>query len=89
MQANLIRALGDSRTPAWLLGLGLTINIIFEPIFILGLEWGVPGAALATVASQVAANILGLFYIRRHVPLLWPRREDWRRRLRSFRRRAC
>ncbi len=78
MQANLIRALGDSRTPAWLLGLGLTINIIFEPIFILGLEWGVPGAALATVASQVAANILGLFYIRRHVPLLWPRREDWR-----------
>ena len=78
MQANLIRALGDSRTPAWLLGLGLTVNIIFEPIFILGLGWGVPGAALATVASQVAANIFGLFYIRRHVPLLWPRREDWR-----------
>ena len=77
MQANLIRALGDSRTPTWLLALGLTLNIVFEPLFILGLDLGVPGAALATAASQVAANIFGLWYIRRHVPVLWPRRGDW------------
>ena len=56
MQANLIRALGDSRTPAWLLALGLTLNILFEPFFILVLDLGVPGAALATAASQVAAS---------------------------------
>ncbi len=84
MQANLIRALGDSRTPTWLLALGLTLNILFEPLFILGLDLGVPGAALATAASQVVANIFGLWYIRHHVPALWPRREDWRFSLRML-----
>ena len=82
IQAPLIRALGDSRTPTWLLALGLTLNILFEPLFILGLALGVPGAALATAASQVVANIFGLWYIRQHVPAHWPRREDWRFSLR-------
>lgn len=77
MQANLIRALGDSRTPTCFLALGLTLNILFEPFFILVLDLGVPGAALATAASQVAANVLGLWYIRRHIPVLWPNRADW------------
>ncbi len=78
MQTNLIRSLGDSRTPTIMLGCGLGLNILFEPIFIIGLGWGVPGAALATVFSQVVANLLGLFYIFRRVTVLVPRREDWR-----------
>lgn len=76
MQANLIRALGDSRTPTCMLAFGLTLNILFEPLFLLGLELGVPGAALATAASQVVANVISLLYLRRRVPILWPRRED-------------
>ncbi|MBR1885776.1 MAG: MATE family efflux transporter [Schwartzia sp.] len=78
MQTNLIRALGDSRIPTMMLSGGLVINIIFEPIFILGLGLGVPGAALATAASQILANAICFFYIRRHIPALWIRREDWR-----------
>lgn len=78
VQANLIRALGDSRAPTCLLAMGLTLNIIFEPIFILGLDLGVAGAAWATAAAQAAANLISLYYIRRRVPTLWPRREDWR-----------
>ncbi len=78
MQTNLIRSLGDSRTPTIMLACGLGLNILFEPIFIIGLGWGVPGAALATVFSQVVANLLGLFYICRRVTMLVPRREDWR-----------
>ncbi|MGP1471323.1 MAG: MATE family efflux transporter [Schwartzia sp. (in: firmicutes)] len=76
MQTNLIRALGDSRTPTCMLAFGLTLNILFEPLFLLGLELGVPGAALATAASQVVANVVSLLYLRRRVPILWPRRED-------------
>ena len=78
MQTNLIRALGDSRIPTIMLSIGLVINIIFEPIFLLVLELGVPGAAMATAASQVLANLICFFYIRGKVPALWIRREDWR-----------
>lgn len=38
-QTNLIRALGDSKTPTVLLACGLTLNIIFEPIAILVFGW--------------------------------------------------
>lgn len=78
MQTNLLRALGDSRLATIMLSGGLIINIVFEPIFILGFGLGVPGAALATAASQVFANAICFFYIRRHISALWIRREDWR-----------
>ncbi|WP_462331586.1 MATE family efflux transporter [Schwartzia sp. (in: firmicutes)] len=78
MQTNLIRALGDSQRPTYLLAFGLILNIIFEPIFIIVLGWGVPGAALATVCSQVVANLVCLFYISRKVSALWIQKEDWR-----------
>ena len=63
MQTNLIRALGDSRLATIMLSGGLIVNIIFEPIFLLGFGLGVPGAALATAASQVIANLICFFYI--------------------------
>ncbi len=78
MQTNLIRALGDSRVPTMMLSTGLVINIVFEPIFILGFGLGVPGAAMATAASQVLANLICFFYIRRKVSALWIRKEDWK-----------
>ena len=78
MQTNLLRALGDSRLATIMLSGGLVINIVFEPIFILGFGLGVPGAALATAASQVFANLICFLYIRRHISALWIRREDWR-----------
>ena len=85
MQTNLIRALGDSRTPTYMLALGLTLNIVFEPIFILVLGWGVPGAALATVASQVIGNLVCFLYIVKKVPALHARHEDWQLTRADFR----
>lgn len=78
MQTNIIRALGDSRTPTIMLALALSINIVLEPVALLVLAWGVPGAAIATVASQVIGNILCFIYIARKVPLLHIHREDWK-----------
>ena len=78
MQTNIIRALGDSRMPTIILAVALTVNIILEPVAILVLEWGIPGAALATVASQFIGNIICFVYILKKVPALHTRREDWR-----------
>ena len=83
-QTNLIRALGDSKTPTILLASGLSLNIIFEPIAILVFDWGIPGAALATLASQVCGNLLCLVFILRKVPALHAHRHDWRPDLKFY-----
>lgn len=83
-QMNLMRALGNSRTPTLLMGAGVTINIVFELIAIPLMGWGIPGAAAATIASQFVANLIGLAYIWKRVPDLHTRRRDW-----IFSRRIC
>ena len=76
-QINLIRALGDSRTPTVLLAIGLLINIILEPIAIIVLDLGIPGAAFATLVSQVFGNGLTAAYIWCKVPRLHTSPADW------------
>ena len=42
------------------------------------LQWGVGGAALATVVSQAVSVLLCLEFVRRRIPALHMRRADWR-----------
>lgn len=77
LQNCLIRALGDSTMPTVLLGIALLLNIVLEPIAILVLGWGIPGAALATVVSQGMGALIFFVYIRRRVPVLHVRRADF------------
>ena len=67
--AAILRGLGDSRTPVLFLIVAVTINIILDPIFIIGLgpvpAMGVKGAALATVLSQGVAFFLSIRYLAR------------------------
>lgn len=44
--------------------LGTVVNIVLDPVMILGLGWGVSGAALATIIGNIAAC---LFYISYYV----------------------
>ena len=67
MQNCLIRALGDSKMPTILLAVTLAINVALEPIAILVLGWGIPGAALATHRASVrssSGSIYGDVYLR-------------------------
>ena len=45
--------------------LGAGLNIVLDPIFIFVLELGVPGAAIATVISQVASTVFVLICLTR------------------------
>ena len=76
-QTNLLRALGDSRMPTVILATALIINIILEPVAILVLGWGIPGAALATIVAQFLGNVICYIYICKKVPVLRTYREDW------------
>ena len=77
MQSNLIRALGDSKMPTVIQATTLCINIALEPVAIIILELGIPGAAAATILSIIIGNIVCFIYIKKRVPLLHVRREDW------------
>ena len=77
MQLNLIRALGDSKMPTVFQAATLIINIVLEPIAIIILDGGIPGAALATIVSLICGNIICFVYIKKNIPILHTKREDW------------
>ena len=77
MLTNLIRALGDSKMPTVIQATTLCINILLEPIAIIGLDLGIPGSAGATILALTLGNIFCIFYIKKRVPYLHVRREDF------------
>lgn len=77
MLTNLIRALGDSKMPTVIQATTLVINILLEPVAIIGLGLGIPGSAGATIVALTIGNILCLVYIKKRVPYLNVRREDF------------
>lgn len=77
MFTNLIRALGDSKMPTMIQATTLVINILLEPVAIIWLGLGIPGSALATIVALTIGNILCLVYIKKRVPYLHVRREDF------------
>lgn len=74
----IIRAIGDSRTPLMFLTVSCVLNVGLVILFVGPLAWGVGGAALATVVAQAVSVLLCLELIRRRMPVLHLRREDWR-----------
>ncbi len=78
MQTNLIRALGDSKIPTVIQATTLCINIALEPVAIIVLGLGIPGAAGATIVSLIIGNIVCFIYIKRKVPLLHITRADFK-----------
>ncbi len=76
--AALLRAVGDSFTPLCFFAVSVILNIGLDLLFILGMEQGVKGAALATVISQGVGAAGIVFYTNRFRPELRLRREDMR-----------
>lgn len=68
--SNVIRALGDSKTPLLFLIIACVLNIGLDFLFILGFRMGVAGAAWATVISQAVSGVLCLLYIKKNLPVL-------------------
>ena len=61
-QNSLIRATGNARVPMTGMIMGAVLNIILDAIFIIPLDMGVKGAALATVISQLVTAMYFLSY---------------------------
>lgn len=68
--SSIIRALGDSKTPFYFLLFSTVLNIILDIIFVLPLQWGVAGAAFATLISQAVSAVLCYIYMKRKFGIL-------------------
>lgn len=74
--ANILRALGDSKTPLYFLILSSLTNIVLDLTFVLGFNMGVFGVGFATVISQALSAIVSLIYAFLKVPYFKFTREE-------------
>jgi putative MATE family efflux protein len=77
--STIMRALGDSRTPLRFVTVAVLANVVLDPLFIAGFNWGIQGAAFATVTSQGIAFIYGFTHMYRHrlAPFTRPSLPAW------------
>ena len=59
--SGILRAMGNSKTPFYALIVASLLNVILDLIFIAVFNWGIGGAAAATVISQLISAAIILF----------------------------
>ena len=73
-----LRGLGDSKTPLYFLVIATILNIILDLFFIVVLEYGVEGTAIATIISQAVAFISAVFYLQWKQSIIQFRLKDFK-----------
>lgn len=64
--AAILRSVGDSRTPLYMLIISSVINVVLDLLFVLKFGMGVAGVAYATVIAQGVSAALCAMYIIKH-----------------------
>ena len=78
--ASLLRAVGNSTVPLVFLGVCSVLNVVLDVAAVLLLDWGVAGAAAATVLSRWVSGLGLAAYTLVKLPQLRPTRADRRMR---------
>lgn len=77
MISNILRALGDSKTPLYFLVFSSLLNIFLDILFLVPFQMGVAGAAWATILSQFLSGFLSLLVGWKAFPVLHVKRKDF------------
>lgn len=67
---SIFNALGDTKTVSKILVIGITMNIILDPIFIFVFDLGITGAAIATSLTIIINSCLLIYKLRTSTDLL-------------------
>lgn len=78
LSSNVIRALGDSKTPLYFLIFSSLLNIVLAILFVTKFKWGVAGAGFATVTAQFFATLLCVGFMFWKFPILHLKKSDWK-----------
>jgi len=73
---SILRGMGESIRPMLLILLTTVLNIVLDLLFIAVFDWGIEGAARATVAAQGIGMCIAISYIHNQHPLLSIKKED-------------
>ena len=76
LSSSSLRSAGDTLAALLALGVSILANVGLDLLFVAKFQWGVAGAAWATVASQTLAAILAAGYLAWRYPELLFRRAD-------------
>lgn len=68
--SSILRGLGDSKTPLYFLIISSVLNVGLDFLFVVGFEWGVSGAAWATVISEGVAYLIAILYVNKKSTIL-------------------
>ncbi len=63
--ATILRSLGDGRTPLHAMIVAAITNIVLDLLFVLVLNFGISGAAIATLIAQIISSLYCLHHIRK------------------------
>ena len=77
MISNILRALGDSKTPLYFLVFSSLLNIVLDILFLVPFKMGVAGAAWATILAQFLSGLLSLVVGWRIFPVLHLNKKDF------------
>lgn len=75
--ANILRAVGDSKTPLYCLTFAVILNVGLDLLFVAVFKWGIQGAAYATVLAQAISGFLCMAYVLIRFRDLLPHRLEW------------
>jgi len=76
--ANVMRSVGDSRTPLYFLSIAFALKIVLNLIFINIFQTGLWGVALSTLIAQLTCGLLCLLFITKKMPILKITSKDWK-----------
>jgi putative MATE family efflux protein len=82
--SNMMRAVGDSRTPLYILIAACAVNIVFDYVFIMFFHTGVIGAGIATVIAQLLSALACIPVMIKRLPVLSFRRADFHVPLKEY-----
>ncbi len=74
--SGILRGLGDSFVPLLFLLFSTVLNTILDLVFVLRLDWGVSGAAFATIISQAVSAVFCLIRLYRMPKINKVKKED-------------
>lgn len=75
--SGVLRAVGDGRTPLYMLLCSTILNILLDLLFVVAFSMGIAGAAIATVLAQLVSGLLCIGVIYRKFDILHIQKDEW------------